>query len=54
MASKDLEEGPLSDEEEHKGKDFNHDSSILIFSGGMKVQRFNIDFAIKRKIVPEF
>ena len=54
MASKDLEEGPLSDEEEHKGKKFNHDSSTLIFSGGMKVQRLNIDFAIKRKIVPEF
>ena len=49
MASKDLEEGPLSDEEEHKGKDFNHDSStLIIFSAGMKVQRLNIDFAIKK------
>ena len=49
MASKDLEEGPLTDEEEHKGKNSNdHDSSTLIFSGGMKVQRLNIDFAIKK------
>ena len=44
MASKELEEGPLSDEEEHKGKNFNdHDSSTPIRD---EVQRLNIDFAI--------
>ena len=47
MASKDLEEGPLTDEEEHKGKDSNyHDSSTLIIRD--EVQRLNIDFAIKK------
>ena len=46
MASKDLEEGPLTDEEEHKGKNFNHDSSTLIIRD--EVQRLNIDFAIKK------
>ena len=45
MASKDLEEGPLTDEEEHKGKNSNHDSSTLIRD---EVQRLNIDFAIKK------
>ena len=46
MASKDLEEGPLSDEEEHKGKNSNdHDSSTLIRD---EFQRLNIDFAIKK------
>ena len=44
MASKDLEEGPLTDEEEHKGKNSNHDSSTLIRD---EFQRLNIDFAIK-------
>ena len=46
MASKELEEGPLTDEEEHKGKNSNHDSSTLIIRD--EFQRLNIDFAIKR------
>ena len=45
MASKELEEGPLTDEEEHKGKNTGHDSSTLIIRD--EVQRLNIDFAIK-------
>ena len=45
MASKDLEEGPLSDEEEHKGKNTGHDSSTPIRD---ELQRLNIDFAIKK------